>query len=76
LRRALEKRWPFEARNCGEESPMCPACMAALAMVIAGTTSTGGLAAILVNKFRAKAGAKETIVVRKVKETETKENAS
>jgi hypothetical protein len=55
---------------------MCPACMAALAMVIAGTTSTGGLAAILVNKFRAKDSAKETIVVRKVKETETKENAS
>jgi hypothetical protein len=47
---------------------MCPACLAALAMIVAGTTSTGGVAALLVNKFRAKAGAKkETVVVRKVK---------
>jgi len=37
---------------------MCPACLASLAMIVAGTASTGGLAAVLVNKFRVKRGAK------------------
>jgi hypothetical protein len=34
---------------------MCPACLATLAMIVAGTTSTGGVAALFVNKFRVKA---------------------
>jgi hypothetical protein len=33
---------------------MCPFCMASVAMMVAGATSTGGLAAIVINKFRAK----------------------
>jgi hypothetical protein len=37
---------------------MCPACLAALAMMVAGTASTGGLAAVLANKFRVKIRAK------------------
>jgi hypothetical protein len=44
---------------------MCPACLAALAMMAAGTASTGGLAAVLVNKFRAKIRAKEVVGVGK-----------
>jgi|HubBroStandDraft_6_1064221.scaffolds.fasta_scaffold11620_6 hypothetical protein len=31
---------------------MCPACLASLAMMIAGATSTGGVAAVLIHKFR------------------------
>ncbi len=33
---------------------MCPACLASLAMMIAGATSTGGVAAVLIHKFREK----------------------
>ena len=33
---------------------MCPACLAALAMIVAGTGSTGGVAAVLIRKFRVK----------------------
>jgi len=47
-----------------------------MAMIVAGATSTGGVATILVNKFRAKSGAKRTIAVRKVKELQIKEKAS
>jgi len=31
---------------------MCPACFATAAWVFAGTTSAGGLTALVVNKFR------------------------
>jgi hypothetical protein len=44
---------------------MCPACLAALAMMVAGTASTGGLAAVLTNKFRAKIRAKKLVGVGK-----------
>lgn len=43
---------------------MCPACLAALAMMVAGTASTGGVAAVLANKFRAKIRAKKIVGVR------------
>jgi glutamine amidotransferase PdxT len=33
---------------------MCPACMATTAMLIASAVSTGGVAAVLVNKLRVK----------------------
>ena len=33
---------------------MCPACMATTAMLIASAVSTGGVAAVLANKLRAK----------------------
>jgi hypothetical protein len=55
---------------------MCPACLATLAMMVAGAASTGGVATLLVNKFRVKAGAKKTIAVREVKELQLKEKAS
>jgi hypothetical protein len=45
-------------------------------MIVAGATSTGGVATVLVNKFRAKTGANETIEVRKVKELQIKEKTS
>jgi hypothetical protein len=31
---------------------MCPICIANMALVIAGTTSTGGLTAFVLNKLR------------------------
>ena len=33
---------------------MCPFCMASAAMLIASVTSTGGVAAVVINKLRAK----------------------
>jgi hypothetical protein len=50
--------------------------MAALAMIVAGTASTGGLAAVLVNKFRVKRGAKKTAGVSRSEWTQTKEKKS
>ena len=38
---------------------MCPACLASLAMMIAGATSTGGVAAALIHKFRRDEGREE-----------------
>ena len=60
----------------GKDEPICPACLATLAMMVAGAASTGGVATLLVNKFRVKAGAKKTIAVREVKELQIKEKAS
>jgi hypothetical protein len=34
------------------EIPMCPVCIANMALVIAGTTSTGGLTAFVLKKLR------------------------
>jgi len=36
---------------------MCPACVLTVVLIAAGTPTTGGLAALVVKKFRAKAGA-------------------
>jgi len=38
---------------------MCPACMATTAMLIASAVSTGGVAAVLVNKLRVKETARK-----------------
>jgi hypothetical protein len=45
------------------ERVMCPACLEALALLIVGATSSGGVAALIVNKFRAesKEGAKDSL---------------
>ena len=40
---------------------MCPFCLATLGMVVAGTVSTGGLAAIAVKLSRKKSDAGESI---------------
>jgi len=55
---------------------MCPACLATLAMIVAGATSTGGLAAVVIKKFRSDTGAKLSVAMNKVKGNQTKENAS
>jgi hypothetical protein len=46
-----------------KEEPMCPACLATLAMIIAGATSTGGVATLLLNKFRVEKGVKKMVGV-------------
>jgi hypothetical protein len=38
---------------------MCPACIATAALVVAGATSAGGMTALVVEKLRAKTGAKK-----------------
>jgi hypothetical protein len=55
---------------------MCPACLASLAMIVAGTATTGGLAAVLVNKFRVKRGAKKMVGADSSEWTQTKEKES
>ncbi len=55
---------------------MCPACLATLAMIIAGATSTGGVATVLVNKFRVKKGVKKMVEVGRSEWTQTKEKES
>jgi len=37
---------------------MCPACLTTIALVVAGATSTSGLAALTVKKIRAQANTK------------------
>jgi len=37
---------------------MCPACLATTALLIASAVSSGGVAAVLVNKLRARRGEK------------------
>ncbi len=39
---------------------MCPACLTTLALIAAGTTSTGGLTALAIKKLPATAGEKNT----------------
>jgi hypothetical protein len=55
---------------------MCPACLATVAMMVAGTASTGGLAALLASKSRAMIWAKEIVGVGKGECTQTKEKVS
>ena len=55
---------------------MCPACLASLAMMIAGATSTGGVAAALIHKFRVKKGVKKMVGVSRSEWTHTKEKES
>jgi hypothetical protein len=47
---------------------MCPACMAATAMLIASAVSSGGLTAVVVTKLRAKAMARKRTENRNPKE--------
>jgi hypothetical protein len=39
---------------------MCPACIATVALIVAGATSGGGLAALAMKKLRGTTGAGET----------------
>jgi len=52
---------------------MCPACLASLAMMIAGATSTGGVAAVLIHRFRAKQGVKKMVGAGRNEWTQKKE---
>lgn len=40
---------------------MCPACVASVAMLIAGVMSTGGFAAVVMHKLGVKFGVKESV---------------
>jgi hypothetical protein len=55
---------------------MCPACLAALAMMVAGTASTGGLAAVLANEFRVMIRAKKMVGVGKGEWAQRREKES
>jgi len=55
---------------------MCPACLATLAMIVAGATSTGGLAALVVNQCRSDIAAKVDVAVSKIEGNPIKENGS
>ena len=55
---------------------MCPACLAALAMMVAGATSTGGVAAVLIHKFRVKTGLKKVVAIGGSEWTHKKEKES
>jgi hypothetical protein len=52
-----------------EGGPMCPVCIGTVALVAAGTTSTGGLTALLVRKLFNK-NAKKSMPTHKVKGVE------
>ncbi len=75
---ARRRRCAPEKRQGGkqEEIGMCPACLATLAIIVVGTSSTGGLAALVVNKFRNDTSAKLHVALSKMKESQTKENGS
>jgi hypothetical protein len=45
-------------------------------MIVVGASSTGGLAALVVNKFRDDTSAKLNAAVSKIEGNQTKENAS
>jgi hypothetical protein len=55
---------------------MCPVCLAALTMIVAGTGSTGSVAAVLIHKFRVKKGLKKMVAVSRSEWTQTKEKES
>jgi hypothetical protein len=38
---------------------VCPVCIATMTLIVAGTTSTGGLTTLVVKKLRAKSSAKK-----------------
>lgn len=52
---------------------MCPACMATVALLVAGAASTGGVAALVVGKLRAAGGEKD--LPESSKETNQKEES-
>ena len=74
----LRRRCAPEKRPGGkqEEIGMCPACLATLAMMVVGASSTGGLAALVVNTFRNDTSAKSGVAVGKMKGNQTKEKES
>ena len=47
---------------------VCPVCIATMTLIIAGTTSTGGLTTLVVQKLRAKNSAKKISPQPKAKE--------
>jgi hypothetical protein len=47
---------------------MCPGCVASAAMMITGVMSTGGFAAVVMNKLGAKFGGKKSVQKQNPKE--------
>lgn len=52
---------------------MCPACLATLAMIVMGASSTGGLAALMVNTLRNDTSAKSNVAISEMEGNQTKE---
>jgi hypothetical protein len=42
---------------------MCPACIATMTLLVAGSTSTGGLSALVAKKFRRKSERRRSSVI-------------
>jgi hypothetical protein len=57
----------------GDKKRMCPACLAALAMIVAGATSTGGLALAVAKKVRNDTSAKLNVAMDNVKREQAEE---
>jgi hypothetical protein len=51
------------------KTPMCPACIATMTFLVAGSASTGGLTALAAKKFRRKSAAK--IIINNPQKTRT-----
>jgi hypothetical protein len=51
-RETIKMMIPTEARTTSEEGYMCPACIANIAVIVAGAASTGGILAVCIGKIR------------------------
>ena len=56
----MRSLWLVSHGEKKRDALMCPACLTTMALIAAGTTSTGGLTALAMKKLRATFGAKNT----------------
>jgi hypothetical protein len=54
MRNSKQKGEPYENRtdNSSEEGYMCPECISSTAVMLAAATSTGGILAVCIGKFK------------------------
>ncbi len=59
---------PRRMERSERRSSLCPVCIATMTLIVAGTTSTGGLTTLVVKKLRAKNSVKKIPPQPKAKE--------